>query len=350
VEGMRAKVTEYDGMQQTLQNALINAQRSADGIVQEARTQAEGMLEQAGAEAASRMEEANRVKDAAIQEANSEKDRISANLVQLRNAANEYVSNVRGLLESTSRTVTEYESLLGMAETAIAQSGVEEAATVEAQAQVEQATFETPVEEGYSYETPVAEVPSYEPLTAPAPEAPLYEPPAPPIAEYPAAPAPEEPLYVPTEEPQPSISLQEPAFAETLPIAEPVAAVFQEPVIESAGTMEPHAYVPDIKPMDEVPVEDSPIPAMELGATEPQAFVPSIHLYDSEAPANQPPQADSPISPPEDASRLTLEDLAGSGPPPFSPEPPPVTPADVEREFAPQPEKEDQGEKHFFWE
>ena len=138
VEGMRAKVTEFDGMQQTLQNALINAQRSADGIVQEARTQAEGMLGQAATEAASRMEEANRMKDAAIQEANTEKDKIGANLVRLRGVANEYISQIRGLLESTSRTVSEYESLLSNVEVNSARMAAQEASQAAAPAPVEE--------------------------------------------------------------------------------------------------------------------------------------------------------------------------------------------------------------------
>ena len=41
VESMRQKASQFDSMQQTLQNALINAQKSADSIVQEARAQAE---------------------------------------------------------------------------------------------------------------------------------------------------------------------------------------------------------------------------------------------------------------------------------------------------------------------
>ena len=214
----------------------------------------------------------------------------------------------------------------------------------------------------------MAEAPPYE---TPAAEAPLYEPPAPPLPEYPAAPASVEPLYappapeplyqeaayeapsyqeLPAEEPLPAPTYQEPVFSESVPAAEPAAPVFQENLIESAGMMEPHAYVPDIKPMEEVPYEDSPIPPLEPGQTEPQAFVPSMHLDEPETPAVQPYLPDSPLPPPDEASRLTLEDLAGSGAAPLYPEPQPVTPAEVEQEFAPQPEKEEKGEKHFFWE
>jgi DivIVA domain-containing protein len=47
VSGMEQKVSQFDEMQQTLQNALMNAQRSAGSILQEARSQAAAIIKKA---------------------------------------------------------------------------------------------------------------------------------------------------------------------------------------------------------------------------------------------------------------------------------------------------------------
>ena len=110
VENMRAKVAEYDSMQQTLQNALINAQRSAEGTLQEARAQADAILEEAREQSEAAKQEAGRAREAVMQEVDEERRRISSSLDALRTQANEFVASVRAMLDTTGRALDEFGS------------------------------------------------------------------------------------------------------------------------------------------------------------------------------------------------------------------------------------------------
>ncbi len=272
VENMRSKVTEYDSMQQTLQNALINAQRSADGTLQEAQSQADTLLEEARSQAASLMEEAGRSKEAAVQEAGVERDRLAAELDQLRAAADDYIASVRGMLDSTARTLDDYESRLAQARESAAAAAVPTAMPVEPVMEFEAAP-ET-VEEAPLYVPPAPE-PAYQETvpesayqeTIPEPAYPETVPEAPPAyQETMPEPAFQEPqAFAPEAPPAYQETMPEPAFQEPQAFAPEAPPAYQETVPEP-GLQEPQAFVPSMEPMEEVPEEESPIRPLEAGS------------------------------------------------------------------------------------
>lgn len=105
VETMRQKATQFDSMQTTLQNALINAQKSADNIIQEARDQAEAQFKEA-------QQQSNRM----LEEAKAEKARISQSFEGIREHVLRYMATIRELLDKNQTLVKDYESRLASAE------------------------------------------------------------------------------------------------------------------------------------------------------------------------------------------------------------------------------------------
>jgi cell division initiation protein len=105
VEAMRQKASQFDSMQTTLQNALINAQKSADSIVEEARNQAEAQLKEAQEQSA-----------LILDEAQSEKARISQNFSGIREQVFRYIATIRELLDNNQALIKDYESRLASAE------------------------------------------------------------------------------------------------------------------------------------------------------------------------------------------------------------------------------------------
>ncbi len=155
VEAMRQKATQFDSMQQTLQNALINAQKSADNIVQEARNQAEGQLKEAREQGAHMLEEAK-----------NESVRISKNFTGIRDQVFRYLSTIRELLDKNQALVKDYEMRLNAAE-------LKEAAA----APIPETSFrqpEAPQQPVIEYKQPAMQGPGM-PVAEPSPKPPAEE-------------------------------------------------------------------------------------------------------------------------------------------------------------------------------
>ncbi len=105
LESTRQKAAQYDSMQQTLQNALINAQKSADNIVQEAKAQAEAEIRQA-------REQSLRI----LEEAQSESSRISQSFEGVREQVRRYMATMRELLVNNQAMIDDYEARLASKE------------------------------------------------------------------------------------------------------------------------------------------------------------------------------------------------------------------------------------------
>jgi cell division initiation protein len=105
MESMRQKAAQFDNMQTTLQNALINAQKSADSIVQDARSQAEAQIK-----------EASQQRDKIMEEASTERVRISQSFTGIREQVLRYIATIRELLDKNQDLVKEYESRLSASE------------------------------------------------------------------------------------------------------------------------------------------------------------------------------------------------------------------------------------------
>ncbi|MBC7254139.1 MAG: DivIVA domain-containing protein [Actinobacteria bacterium] len=105
IESMREKVAQFDSMQQTLQNALINAQKSADNIVQEARIQAEAQIREA-------QERSLRI----LEEAKAERERILQSYSGIREQVLRYIATIREMLDKNQGLIREYEARLASAE------------------------------------------------------------------------------------------------------------------------------------------------------------------------------------------------------------------------------------------
>jgi len=176
VEAMRQKATQFDSMQQTLQNALINAQKSADNIVQEASNQA-----------ASQMKEAQEQGAHMLEEARNESVRISQNFTGIRDQVFRYLATIRELLDKNQALVKDYETRLNAAE-------LKEAAP--APIPIPKMTFqqpEAPPQPVIEYKEPAMQGPGM-PLAEPSPKPPAEEPQSPaaspsPIPEFKIAPS-----------------------------------------------------------------------------------------------------------------------------------------------------------------
>jgi cell division initiation protein len=101
IEDLKQRLAKFEEMQQTLQNAIINAQRSADQIVEEARAQAQAIIQQA-------QEQKARLSA----DAQAERERILAAYSGLREQVLSYLFTVRELLEKNRALLSDYEARL----------------------------------------------------------------------------------------------------------------------------------------------------------------------------------------------------------------------------------------------
>lgn len=98
VTGMEQKVTQFDEMQQTLQNALMNAQRSAGSILQEARSQAAAIIKKA-------QDRSDRVLD----ELKKEQAKLAESFSSSREQIEEQIPLMRELLNKSQSLLGEFE-------------------------------------------------------------------------------------------------------------------------------------------------------------------------------------------------------------------------------------------------
>lgn len=300
VESMRQKAGQFDSMQQTLQNALINAQKSADNIVQEAKSQADAQIKEA-------REQSLRI----LEEAQSERSRISQSFESVREQVHRYMATMRELLENNQAMIKEYEARLAAEEL---REQPAPAAPAHAPGRAQMPETSAPL---ISHEpTPSVEsVPEFRGQEAFEEAAAMVPEPAP-------MPVEPEPSFMASEEtPPPQHQAAEPAY-EMPPEASPAE---REPGEKQAGFEE---YAPASRP-----VEEAPPP--------PPKYTPEQEMeFMRESLAGESPQAapSGPApAPPEPAPEPT--------PRPYAPESPPEPAAEPARE----PEN-GAGEKHFFWE
>ncbi len=278
VESMRAKVAQFDSMQQTLQNAIINAQISADNIVAEAKKQAESILEQAKAEVERVREEARRSSESIIQSANAEREEMVRSFASLKSSVDEFVTSVRNLLAHTAGLLDKYEEkarTLRMEEIApavpeerveVAASQVTEEAKAEPLAaisvpEVEQLPQEMPIEMESKPSETVATA-GIEGISTPEGIEVGKIDVAPPTGQLP-----EQPIYIPpktAEAPRWEEHLQGAPSAQEVATQQPYApSQVPPPVVEPVHPVEPQAYAPpppDMARKDEekvIPPEDS---------------------------------------------------------------------------------------------
>lgn len=142
VEKMRQKVDDFEEMQKTLQNALINAQKAADNIVNEAKSEAERALKEARGKSERMVEEAreqaerlqresresaeSRLGDARresermlrdsekrsremLEEAKKGSTGIFERIEETRSSAREFIEAVRGLLDKNMMILDQME-------------------------------------------------------------------------------------------------------------------------------------------------------------------------------------------------------------------------------------------------
>jgi cell division initiation protein len=100
VTDMKQKVSQFDEMQQTLQNALMNAQKSAGNILQEARSQATAIIRKAQERS-----------DHILEEMEKEKERILASFTAVSGQIEQHIPQMRVLLEKSQSLVEEYEGI-----------------------------------------------------------------------------------------------------------------------------------------------------------------------------------------------------------------------------------------------
>jgi cell division initiation protein len=298
VESMRQKAGQFDSMQQTLQNALINAQKSADNIVQEARAQADAQMKEA-------QEQSQRILD----EAHSERTRISQSFDSLRDQVYRYVATVRELLDNNQAMIKDYEARLAASE------------LKEPAAPATVPTF-----------TPAAAAPE----PAPAAEA---------IPEFRSQPF-EEPVV---REPETPSSPREPAESFMRPEAVPAAPPSREPLYEvpSEATVQP-SFQERMEPEFEVSersgaVEEPPLPPPPTTYSPEQEMELMRETLSQESVVPPPPPPQQPIE--------------AASPPPVQQPPEPASPPPAQQPPEPAPEPEppevfegESGDKHFFWE
>ncbi len=152
LDEMRERLREYDSMQQTIQNAFINAQKSADALVQDAKNQAEAILA-----------EARKKGDSVVAGLKGEKEKMEASFGEIKRTVASYIGSTRELLEKQLQSLKQFEAA-GMP--ASSPRGTERPKTPGPPAE------RTP-------EISVAEMPAPE---MPLPEAPAAQPYAPPIS------------------------------------------------------------------------------------------------------------------------------------------------------------------------
>lgn len=105
IKAMRQKVARYDEMEKTLQNALMNAQKSAGNILQDARNQAAAIINKAQDRSDRILEDMEKEKESIVASLTSIKDQIIGNIPQMRE-----------LLDKSQGLVREFEIAAGKAE------------------------------------------------------------------------------------------------------------------------------------------------------------------------------------------------------------------------------------------
>jgi len=288
VESMRQKAGQFDSMQQTLQNALINAQKSADNIVQEARAQADAQMKEA-------QEQSQRILD----EAQSERTRISQSFESLRDQVYRYITTIRELLDNNQAMVKDYEARLAASEL---KEPPAPAATMPTMAPISAAPEPAPAAEA---------IPDFQPQVA-------YGEPA--LREPEFSPTPREPAetFMRTD------SVPAPPPSQEPPYEKPREAPVQPPVQEAMEA----EY--DMKERSQI-VEDTPLPPPPTTYSPEQEMELMRETLSQERTAAPPPPVQQPIEP--------------ASPPPVQQSPEPIP----EPEPVEAPESE-AGDKHFFWE
>ncbi len=100
LEEMRERLREYDSMQSTIQNAFINAQKSADALVQDAKNQAEAILA-----------EARKKKDEMLAGLVGEREKIEAGFAEVKQMVASYIGSARQLLEKQLAGLKQFEAM-----------------------------------------------------------------------------------------------------------------------------------------------------------------------------------------------------------------------------------------------
>jgi cell division initiation protein len=129
VASMDRKVSQFDEMQKTLQTALMNAQRSAGNILQEARSQAAAIIKRA-------QDRSDRILD----DLEREKTHTLSTFSALRDQIVEQISPMRELLLKSQSLLIEYEEYTTKADLAAAaeSAGVDEEAIPETASSAEE--------------------------------------------------------------------------------------------------------------------------------------------------------------------------------------------------------------------
>jgi cell division initiation protein len=111
VADMKQKVSQFDEMQQTLQNALMNAQKSAGNILQEARSQAAAIIKKA-------QERSDRI----LEDMEKEKERIINSFTAILSQIEKQIPQMRELMVKSQGLLEEFEEKAKQADlTAIAE-------------------------------------------------------------------------------------------------------------------------------------------------------------------------------------------------------------------------------------
>jgi cell division initiation protein len=152
LEALQTKVNEFELQRQTINNTLVNAQRSADDILSRANEEADGIVAHANTRA-----------KGIVNDALAKKQQVRGELLRIKQAEEEFRGRYRALLEANLRAISEVSitddvgALLGE---------TDEAADLAAVAAAPSAAVELPV-----FEPPAAEE-TYKPVM-PEPAAPV---------------------------------------------------------------------------------------------------------------------------------------------------------------------------------
>jgi cell division initiation protein len=96
IEALQNKVNEFELQRQTINNTLLNAQRSADDIISRAEGEAHGIVSHANL----------RAKEI-VNDALAKKQQVRGELLRIKQAEEEFRERYRGLLESNLRSISE---------------------------------------------------------------------------------------------------------------------------------------------------------------------------------------------------------------------------------------------------
>ncbi|MDY6795517.1 MAG: DivIVA domain-containing protein [Actinomycetota bacterium] len=108
IKVMKRKVSRYDEMEQTLQNALMNAQKSAGNILQDARNQAASIIKKA-------QDRSDRI----LEDMQKEKAGLLDSFSSIREQIIDKIPQMRELLEKSQGLVQEFEVTTRKAEISV---------------------------------------------------------------------------------------------------------------------------------------------------------------------------------------------------------------------------------------